>query len=96
MTDADGAEQTDVGESQDGGDEASLRMKIGGMSCSFCTNTIRSAYERMDGVYEVGVSLAHEEGLVKYDPAKVSEDELKRTLSDIGYTYRDPQKVRSF
>lgn len=48
------------------GGEASLWMKTGGMSCSFCTNTIRRAYGRIEGVHEVGVSLAHEEGLVKY------------------------------
>ncbi len=78
------------------GRQASLRMKIGGMSCSFCTNTIRTAYERMEGVHEVGVSLAHEEGLVKYDPNKVSEDTLKQTLQDIGFLYRDPDKVLSF
>lgn len=78
------------------GTEASLRMKIGGMSCSFCTSTIRTAYERMDGVHEVGISLAHEEGLVTYDPGGVSEDELKQTLHDVGYTYRDPDKVVSF
>lgn len=47
------------------GRQASYRMKIGGMSCSFCTNTIRKAYSRMEGVHDVGVSLAHEEGLVK-------------------------------
>jgi Cu+-exporting ATPase len=82
--------------SGEAGREASLRMKIGGMSCSFCTSTIRTAYERMEGVHEVGISLAHEEGLVKYDPGKVSEDELKQTLNDIGYTYRDPDKVVSF
>jgi cation transport ATPase len=76
--------------------EAVFRAKIGGMSCSFCTNTIRKAYERMDGVHEVGVSLAHEEGLVRYDPAKLGEDELRRTLEQVGYTYRDPEKVRSF
>ncbi len=75
---------------------ATYRMKIGGMSCSFCTSTIRKAYERMDGVHEVGVSLAHEEGLIRYDPAKVSEEELRRTLEQVGYTYRDPEKVRSF
>ncbi|MDP8927980.1 MAG: cation-translocating P-type ATPase, partial [Actinomycetota bacterium] len=71
-------------------------MKIGGMSCSFCTATIRRAYERIDGVHEVGVSLAHEEGLVKYDPDKVDPDELRRTLEQVGYTYRDPDKVRTF
>lgn len=85
-----------TGRAESEGREASLRMKIGGMSCSFCTSTIRTAYERMDGVREVGVSLAHEEGLVRYDPSKVSEDQLKRTLRDIGYTYRDPDKVVSF
>ncbi len=76
--------------------QASYRMKIGGMSCSFCTATIRKAYVRMEGVHEVGVSLAHEQGLVKYDPDKVTPDELRRTLEQVGYTYRDPDKVRTF
>ena len=76
--------------------QAAFRMKIGGMSCSFCTSTIDKAYSRIDGVYEVGVSLAHEEGLVKYDPSRVTPDQLRRTLEQIGYTYRDPEKVRSF
>ncbi len=80
----------------DTGRKAAFRMKIGGMSCSFCTSTIDKAYSRIDGVYEVGVSLAHEEALVKYDPSRVTPDELRRTLSQIGYTYRDPDKVRSF
>ena len=75
---------------------ASHRMKIGGMSCSFCTSTIRKAFQRMDGVHDVGVSLAHEEGLVKYDPHKVTPEQLRETLEAIGYTWRDPDKVRSF
>ncbi len=78
------------------GHTAVFRMKIGGMSCSFCTSTIDKAYTRIDGVYEVGVSLAHEEGLIKYDPAKVTPDRLRRTLEQLGFVYRDPEKVRSF
>jgi heavy metal translocating P-type ATPase len=73
-----------------------FRMSIGGMSCSFCASTINKAYTRIDGVYEVGVSLAHEEGLVRYDPDKVTPERLRRTLEQIGYVYRDPEKVRSF
>ncbi|GBD84897.1 copper-exporting P-type ATPase A [bacterium BMS3Abin02] len=76
--------------------QAAFRMKIGGMSCSFCASTIHKAYTRIDGVYEVGVSLAHEEGLVRYDPSKVTPEKLRRTLEELGYTYRDPEKVRSF
>ncbi len=75
---------------------AVFRMKIGGMSCSFCTSTIDKAFSRIDGVYEVGVSLAHEEGLVKYDPTKVTPETLRRTLEQLGYVYRDPEKVRTF
>jgi copper chaperone CopZ len=71
-------------------------MSIGGMSCSFCASTINKAYTRIDGVYEVGVSLAHEEGLVRYDPDKVTPEQLRRTLEQIGYVFRDPEKVRSF
>ncbi len=76
--------------------EAIFRAKIGGMSCSFCTSTIDKAYRRLDGVHEVGVSLAHEEGLVRYDPSKLGEAELRATLEKVGFTYRDPDKVRSF
>ncbi|MDP8957857.1 MAG: heavy metal translocating P-type ATPase [Actinomycetota bacterium] len=94
MTDRPEARGTGEQPGADG--QAAFRMKIGGMSCSFCTSTIRKAYSRMEGVSEVGVSLAHEEGLVRYDPEKVTPDELRRTLEQVGYTYRDPEKVRSF
>jgi len=36
-------------------DRATLRMKIGGMSCSFCVSTIERAYKRIPGVEQVGV-----------------------------------------
>ncbi len=52
---------TDRG-SDGNGEQAAFRMKIGGLSCSFCTSTIDKAFSRIDGVYEVGVSLGHGEG----------------------------------
>lgn len=73
-----------------------LQVKIGGMSCSFCTETIRKAYGRMDGVEEVHISLSHEEALVRYDPQQVTPTELQDILRSLGYTVRDPHKVRSF
>lgn len=73
-----------------------VQFKIGGMSCSFCVGTIQQALGRMDGVKEVHVSLAHEETLIEYDPAKVMPDALKDTLIAVGYTVRDPDKVRSY
>ncbi|MFQ5539376.1 MAG: heavy metal translocating P-type ATPase, partial [Candidatus Binatia bacterium] len=73
-----------------------VQFKIGGMSCSFCAETIKQVLNRMEGVSEVHVSLAHEETLIEYDPAKVIPDALKETLVAVGYTVRDPAKVRSF
>jgi copper chaperone CopZ len=49
-----------------------LQLKIGGMSCSFCSMTIERVLTRMDGVAAVHVSLAHEEVLIEYNPALLS------------------------
>ncbi len=73
-----------------------LQLKIGGMACSFCVGSITKALGRLEGVRKVNVSLAHEEALIEYDAAKVSPAQLKQTLLDLGYTVRDPRKVRTF
>ncbi|MBI2917336.1 MAG: cation-translocating P-type ATPase [Chloroflexi bacterium] len=75
---------------------AKCQIKIGGMQCSFCVDSIRKAYSRMDGVLDVGVSLSHEEALVQYDPGRVSAAQLQETLRSLGYAVRDPRKLRSF
>ena len=73
-----------------------LQLKIGGMSCSFCTATIERALGRMPGVERVHVSLAHEEALIEFDPTQQTDDSLRQTLRQLGYTVRDPDKVRAF
>ena len=73
-----------------------LQVKIGGMACSFCVETIKKGLGRTDGVAEVNVSLAHEEALIAYDPARVTAATLTGTLRSLGYTVRDPGKVRTF
>jgi Cu+-exporting ATPase len=73
-----------------------LQVKVGGMHCSFCAQTIERAVGRMDGVGQVNVSLAHEEALIGYDPERVTASAVRDTLRDIGYTVRDPRKVRTF
>ena len=72
------------------------QFNVGGMSCSFCAESIKKAYNRTDGVEDVDVSLAHEEVLVRYDDSALSEVELKDTLRDLGYTIRDPDKAKRF
>jgi len=75
---------------------ARLQLKIGGMHCSFCSQSIERAYQRTDGVRKVSVSLAHEETLIEYDETLVDEKTLEDTLRDVGYTIRDPDKARAY
>ncbi len=75
---------------------AKLQVKVGGMSCSFCAVTLRKAVGQLDGVQKVNVSLAHEEALVEFDPDRVDETQIAHTIRSVGYTVRDPQKVRTF
>ena len=74
-------------------DTQKIQLKIGGMSCSFCADTINKACMRMDGVSDVHVSLAHEEALIEYDPGKITPVEFQSTLRALGYKIRDPKKV---
>lgn len=73
-----------------------LHTKIGGMSCSFCSETIRKGVERLPGVRKVSVSLAHEEVLVEFSPEEITPERVKKRIVDLGYTVRDPTKVRTF
>ncbi|HEX7975579.1 MAG TPA: hypothetical protein VF498_14310, partial [Anaerolineales bacterium] len=51
---------------------------------------------RIEGVNSAQVSIAHEEALVSYDPARVSPILIQETLEDIGYTVRQPDQAEIF
>lgn len=55
-----------------------LQLKIGGMVCSFCSETLKKGSA---AVAEVNVSLAHEEALVAYDPHRVDAATIAEALS---------------
>ena len=63
-----------------------LQLKIGGMACSFCAQSINKAFDRVDGVQGVNVSLAHEEVLIQYDADTANFEEMKQAVEKAGYT----------
>lgn len=71
-------------------------IKIGGMQCSFCTQSIQTACSRLDGVKKVNVSISHEEALVEYDPSIVETWQIDETIKSLGFSIRDPKKLHSF
>ena len=73
-----------------------LQINVGGMHCSFCQDSISRAFEKTDGVETVAVSVAHEEALIEYDAERIDEIGVKDVLRDLGYTVRDPNRVRAY
>ena len=62
-----------------------VQIKVRGMMCSFCVQTIDKALQRLNGVEQINVSLAHEEARVGYDPERVSAGQIVTTLTRLGY-----------
>jgi len=73
-----------------------LQINVGGMHCSFCQESICRAYANTEGVESVAVSVAHEEALIEYHAEQIDEDRVKGVLRDLGYTIRDPNRVRAY
>ena len=73
-----------------------LQLKIGGLHCSFCVNSLTKACDRLPGIMDVKVSLAHEEVLVRFDPSMVTGTKIRDTIRQIGFTIRDADRTRTF
>lgn len=70
-------------------------FKIGGMSCQACVKRVERVIEKIDGVSEGNVNLATEKLSVKYDDGSVSLDEIKKAVSDAGYSINEESKINS-
>jgi heavy metal translocating P-type ATPase len=87
--------QQPVERASDGAD-AKLQMKLGGMHCSLCSESIHKALMRLDGVQRVQVSIAHQEALVHYDAARVDSATIEQTLEEIGFSVYAPDEAAIF
>ncbi len=64
-----------------------VRLRIGGMTCATCENTITDALMHLDGVVSVSVNLATEKAAVSYNQRMVSLTDMKKAVEDAGYQY---------
>lgn len=61
------------------------RIDIAGMSCANCSATVTEAIESVDGVSEVSVNYATDEGTVEYDAERTTLAEVYAAIEDAGY-----------
>jgi copper chaperone len=60
-------------------------LKVNGMSCMHCVNTIVNSIGALKGVSAVDVSLESKTVTVKYDETKISYDKIKEQIEAQGY-----------
>ena len=60
-------------------------LQITGMTCAACATRIEKGLNKMDGVEQANVNLALEKSMIKYDPEKLTNQDLEKKIQDLGY-----------
>jgi Cu+-exporting ATPase len=60
-------------------------IRISGMHCVSCAQTIEKALKKEDGIINANVNFATEKAVVEYDPAKVSLERIGEIIREAGY-----------
>jgi len=60
-------------------------IRIGGMTCASCAQTIENALEKTDGIVEASVNLASEKAVVVYDLQEINYEGIKKVIESTGY-----------
>ncbi len=63
-----------------------LTLKLRGMSCASCANSIEKAIRSVPGVSEVNVNFGAEQATVKYDPRKANIEKIQDAVDAAGYS----------
>jgi Cu+-exporting ATPase len=62
-------------------------LKVGGMMCATCVETIESALRALPGVVTATVNLGTEKAYVTYNPSVSGIEDMKKAIEDAGYQY---------
>ncbi|NXI50789.1 ATP7B ATPase, partial [Chloroceryle aenea] len=60
-------------------------IRIDGMTCNSCVQSIEGSISQRQGVHHVAVSLAGRTGTIRYDPAVTNGEELRAAIEDMGF-----------
>ena len=72
------------------------KYKIGGMTCSACSNRVERGVKKMDGIIDANVNLTTETLTVNFDENKLSEQDIEKKVNDLGYTVIKNTKVHTY
>ncbi len=62
-----------------------LTMKVSGLHCENCCNTIERSLSKIEGISLAKVDLGENEVLISYDENKVEPDKIRKTIRKAGF-----------
>lgn len=65
--------------------EALVKIRIEGMTCQSCVNTIEGKIGKLHGVKRIRVALNTQEATIAYFPYVIKPEELKNNIDSLGY-----------
>ena len=63
-----------------------IQLHIQGMHCGACATGIQMLTSQMDGVASSFVDYEGKKGVIEFDPAKVTKDQIIKSIAELGYT----------
>lgn len=74
-----------------------ILLKIKGMDCASCASKLEKALQKLEGVKSANVNFGTETAKVEYDSGKLIEEDLKKSIRDVGYDVieeKDKDKIK--
>lgn len=62
-----------------------LRLKVEGMTCMGCVNSVKRLLSALDGVEQVDVDLSQGLVQVSYDPSRIQPEAMQLAIEGGGY-----------
>jgi copper ion binding protein len=66
-----------------------IKLEVEGMTCTSCEDHINHEVSKLSGVYEVKASYENGNTVVKFDPEKISKEEIVKAINGTGYTVKE-------
>ena len=60
-------------------------LEVKGMSCAACPLTVKAVLRKQEGVEDVKMDAVKHTAEVAFDPAKVSQEQLAKAVSEAGF-----------
>nr|XP_009300468.2 copper-transporting ATPase 2 isoform X2 [Danio rerio] len=66
-------------------EEGMVKIQVEGMTCQSCVRSIEEQIGRLEGVIGVQVSLSDKEAILRFNPAKVTPEDMRKRIEDMGF-----------